>query len=268
MIVNKIYEKGSGKLNEDNFIIKKNLFGVFDGAGDLNKWRSKSGKTGGYLASFIAKSVFEKNNDSLINHAINANKKINSEMLSAGIDINKKINRWSTAIAVVRINKNNFDWVQIGDSLILVIYRNGKHRLVSKHLDHDEKLLTIWKKLANKKVENIWAKISKRSIKLRETMNIKYGTLNGEKEMLKFLKYGKNGLKNIKHIILFTDGFFIPKNDPKEKEDWNKFVKLFNKGGLKKIRTHIRSIEKKDKQCWKYPRYKQHDDMTSISISF
>lgn len=268
MKVKYILNKGSGIMNEDNILIKNNLFGVFDGATSLDKYRNKTGETGGHLASNITKFTFEKNDKSLKNLAIEANKKIREKMILEGIEINEKINLWSTSAAVIKINKNTFNWIQIGDSLILVVYKNGKRELITKYFDHDKNLLILWKKLADKKVKNIFEVIKKDSIKLRKTMNIKYGILNGEKKMMNFLKKGTKKLDKIKHIIIFTDGLFIPKKDPRKKENWNIFVKLFLEKGLIGIKNYIRSIEEKDKKCWEYPRYKQHDDIGAISITF
>lgn len=263
-----ILNKGSGYINEDNYIIKDNVFGVFDGATSLDKYKDRSGKTGGFLASRIAKQTFSKHKKSLKEIAVDANLSIKNEMILRGIDINKKINLWSTSVAAVKINKKDFEWVQIGDSLILVIYNDNSFKLLVNNYDHDKKILLIWKKLADKKANNIRAIINNNIIKLRKTMNIKYGIMNGENCMNRFLNKGRKKLTGVKHIIIFTDGLFIPKKDPKKKDDFKTFVKLFLEGGLGKIKNYVREIEKKDPNCWIYPRYKQHDDMAAIAISF
>src|SRR3989338_2247001 len=41
-----------------------------------------------------------------------------------------------------------------------------------------------------------------------------------------------------------------------------------HEGGLEKIKDYVRGLEKDDPECWKYPRYKQYDDIAAISISF
>ena len=46
------------------------------------------------------------------------------------------------------------------------------------------------------------------------------------------------------------------------------FVKLFLNGGLREVKDFVRNLEKNDPKCWKYPRYKQYDDIAAISISF
>ena len=58
MRVETISLKGSGTLNEDTLLAKKNIFAVFDGATDLNGYKNTQGKTGGFLASQLVKKYF------------------------------------------------------------------------------------------------------------------------------------------------------------------------------------------------------------------
>ena len=101
-----------------------------------------------------------------------------------------------------------------------------------------------------------------------EKVNITHGTLTGEPEALNFLKTGRESLEKIKHILLFTDGILLPKEDPKSPDDFATFTHLFLKGGLKELKNYVRKIEKSDPYCWKYPRYKQYDDITAVAITF
>lgn len=266
--VNYIFERGSALLNEDNILIGKDLFGVFDGASSLTPWRDEKGRTGALRASLIAKEVFEKANKSLIALAREANLRLKKEMERAEIDTSKKINVWSTTCAVVKIKKDFFDWAQIGDSLILVIYENNLHKLLVRDYDHDEEVLTLWKKLADKKVRNIREVVNEEVINIREKMNVTYGMLSGEEHTLSFLNKGRESLKQIKHILLFTDGLLIPKENPADKDDFDTFIRLFLEGGLVRVKDYVRNIEKNDPECWKYPRYKQYDDIAAISLSF
>jgi serine/threonine protein phosphatase PrpC len=263
--VEKVYSKGIKQINEDEILIKDNIFAVFDGASSLVKFLSKEGKTGGKIAAEISKNVFSENNDSLKNLAIKANDLIREKMKSNKVNINKKEALWSTSAAVIRIKKDCAEFFQIGDSLILVI-KNDKPRIVTKYYDQDMETMIKWKKLADKKEKNIREKLTKQIIKVRRRSNICYGDLNGEKKAIKFFNIGKFKLKNIESIILFTDGLLIPKKDPKENEDWNKFVKLYKKLGLKGLLRFVRSLEDTDPNCFLYPRFKMHDDIATIAI--
>ena len=69
-------------------------------------------------------------------------------------------------------------------------------------------------------------------------------------------------------MLVFTDGLIIPKEDPHAVDDFSTTVKLFQEGGLQKVRDYIRQVENTDPNCWKYPRYKKSDDIAALAISF
>ena len=90
---------------------------------------------------------------SLIELTKKANEVVKAKMKELYIDMSDKLNVFCTTAAVIKLNleENNFDWVQFDDSLILVIYEDGKHKLLVKDYDHDketfftEKLMVIMK---------------------------------------------------------------------------------------------------------------------------
>ena len=263
MKIDYIFDPGSS--NEDSYLIKDNIFGVFDGYG-RGKYIDEKGKTGGLIAAEIVRDVFFQNDKSLEILAREANERIQEKLNELEI----KDNSWSAVWAVGRIKDNFFEWIQLADSLILVIYENGSFKLLVDDYDLDDRILPLWKELAEKKEKNIMQVLMARGVfdKLDSEKNKTFGVMNGQKEVFSFIKQGKEDLKNIKHIFLFTDGIFLPKEDPKAPDDWHLFVKIFLEGGLKKIKDYVRNIEKDDPYCWQYPRFKQHDDITAISISF
>ncbi len=75
MRIETILEKGSARLNEDTLVAQGNLFGVFDGATSLNKTVFENGKTGGFIASSVASSIFAANHFPLKTLAKTAKKK-------------------------------------------------------------------------------------------------------------------------------------------------------------------------------------------------
>jgi len=263
MKVNYIFDPGSS--NEDSYLIKDNIFGVFDGFGRDN-YRDENGKSGGLLASEIVRDTFSKNDKPLKVLAEEANEKIEEKFN----DLNLKNHPWSAVWAAVRLKENFFEWVQLADSLILVIYENGSFKLLVDDYDLDGRILPLWVELAEKKEKNIMQVLMARGVfdKLNSEVNKTFGAMNGQKEALSFMKSGREDLKNIKHILLFTDGIFLPKKDPAAPDDWNLFVKLFLEGGLEKVKNYVRNIEESDPYSWKCPRFKQYDDITAISISF
>jgi hypothetical protein len=270
MEISHLTDQGSGHLNDDSLLVGSDIFGVFDGASDLLKYRDKQGNTGAKIASQTATNEFAKNNRSLPDLAAEANTVIRNKMVKAGIDLNNKGALWSTTCAVVRIDEAAFEWVQISDSAILTIYQYNTAKLISPLTNHDFELVPKHHKLALQglPVSEVRAKLLEEDIKLRNRTNIDYGFMNGEKEMKKFLKSGKESLEGVKHILLFTDGLFIPQEKVWQKLETNNLVELFLAGGLQKNLETVRNLENSDINCIKYPRFKTHDDATAVALSF
>ncbi len=266
--IKSIHEQGTGRINEDALSINGNMFGVFDGATSLNGATYDGGKTGGYYASRIARRTFQHNNDSLYNLAEKANSAILHKMLEKGVDIFDKTALWSTSAAVVRIKENTTEWIQTGDSLIMLIYADGSYKIPIKNYDHDTETLLMWNSMADQTDQHIFEALEGQIKKVRAGMNVTYGALNGEHMYSDFLNSGVESLEGVRHILLFTDGLFIPTSNPKRSDNFDMFVNVFFEGGLHAIRDHVRSLEASDPECRTYPRFKPHDDMAAVSISF
>ena len=266
MKIDHIFDRSSS--NEDSSLIKDNLFAVFDGFNSLDGFNDENGTTGGLIAAAIAKDVFSSNQGSLKSLVIEANRKIREKMLASKIDTKNKNSLWGTIFAAVRVKNDYFEWAQLADSLILVIFEDDSYKLLVEYFDYDSEVLTTWKQLATQKKEKIKELIAELHAKLRAKTNETYGVLNGEESAENFIKTGEEKLENISHILLFTDGLMIPKEDPDGKDDWKLFVDLFLQGGLENIKNFVRSLQKDDPKCWKYQRYKQYDDISAISLTF
>ena len=81
-----ISDKGVGRINEDVLLIAEPVFGVFDGATSLNEYVTSDGKTGGFLAASIARDVFSREYESLMDAAHEANTTLREAMVAAGVD--------------------------------------------------------------------------------------------------------------------------------------------------------------------------------------
>ena len=283
MKITTIHDQGSGAINEDMYLVKKPLFAVFDGATSLSKYTNKDGKTGGYLAASIAKEIFSKSDSQNVKEdvsfnlyylAVEANQSLERAMEQQGIDLANKRERWSTTAAVVRLAENYFDWLQVGDSFILIAYDDNSHKLLEKSDEHDQSWQCMWKKLVEEKNPRIKEIIQQEVEDLRQKMNVTYGFINGEKEMQNFVKGGRESLGGVKNIIMFTDGLIIPKEDPLALDNFGKLVDLFNEGGLERMVQYVRTLERNDAPGGVTPRrfykhfYKQCDDIAAIALSF
>ncbi len=244
------------------------MFGVFDGAGSVTPWVDEKGYTGGYKAAIIARTTFNEGKGSLTELALQANEEIQKSMLTYGIDTSKKQDRWGTTAAVVQIDGAYAHSLQITDSCILIVNKDGSYRLQHKLHDHDLPAMRLAKKYAAKQEADIWSKIKAEAYKIRQKANVTWGSINGEQEMGRFLQCSTFSLENVAHILLLTDGLFTPKEDPEAEEDFSGTIKLFQQGGLERIADCVFELENADPNCWRYPRYKQHDDKTAVAVSF
>ncbi|WP_319581747.1 protein phosphatase 2C domain-containing protein [uncultured Pseudodesulfovibrio sp.] len=267
MRIDTVFEQGTGALNEDFLVVDKNLFGVFDGATSLSSARFGHGLTGGYLASTVAGTAFRGSDLPLRELADKANRAILDAMRKHGVDMEDRANLWSTSAAVVRVEEDRFEWVQIGDCLVMTLHDDGTHRVHCAEFNHDLETLTMWQEASCESQGTVLDVIHEQIVKVRRGMNVTYGVFNGEPAALDFLNAGSLPLEGITDILLFTDGLFIPKSDPGEREDFDRFAELFRAGGLKCVRDHVRCTEAGDAACTLYPRFKVHDDVAAISIA-
>jgi serine/threonine protein phosphatase PrpC len=208
----------------------------------------------------------------LINLAEKANRAILNAMVENGVDLSNKVNLWSTSAVVVRIFTDSFEWVQIGDCLLMVIHDDGRHELLVDDFDHDLETLNLWKSCSRNTDQGILTTLAgtvmDQIMDVRAKQNVTYGALNGEETALSFLNSGRQRLRRVKHILLFTDGLFIPKSEPENRDDFSLLVELFLEGGLARVRDVVREMERSDACCHKYPRFKTHDDIAAFAITF
>ena len=287
--IQSIVEKGTARINEDCLVIQDNIFGVFDGATSLEKRTFGQGETGGRIASTTARSVFRKNHFPLSRLARQANREIMDQMVKNGVDVTRKENLWSTSAAVVRIKTDGLEWVQTGDAMIILVYENGSHKVLVDREDHDFETLTLWKELIKEQMDtdrenhqntalnaddpkdvlsSARKSLAAQIRKVRMGMNIAYGVLNGEKEAEAFLNRGTESLNQVKHVLLFTDGLTLPCATVNKSRNYATLVKDFLSLGLEGLKTRIRETEKTDPFCLEFPRFKCHDDIAAIALSF
>ncbi len=289
MKIHHILERGTARINEDCLVIEDNIFGVFDGATSLDRQTFEQGKTGGMIASQTARSVFRKNHYPLGQLARKANQEIMNQMIRHGVDISRKESLWSTSAAVVRVKERVLEWVRTGDAVILLVYEDGSHRVLADREDHDHETLTLWKDMVEDRIGTdpagpgrtgsgtgdrdralppIHQALAGQIQKVRSGMNITYGVLNGEKEAEPFLYQGTESLDRVRDVLLFTDGLSLPRETPEKKRDFTSLVKDYLLLGLEGLKTKIREKEKKDPFCLAFPRFKCHDDIAAIAITF
>ncbi|WP_156390289.1 protein phosphatase 2C domain-containing protein [Paenibacillus sp. Root444D2] len=275
-----ITKKGVGVLNEDAIIMhpKANLYGALDGVSSLVPYLNSKKETGGFIAANLVKNYFESVTDpgSLKDHMIEVNDLLREQMVLANIDLEKKEELWGAALAIVRIQDDGVEFIQTGDCMILAVYANEEVRpLTWRQVSHLEapafakwqegitKGLKSQKELHETVIDTI------RKNRYRANTDGGYGVLNGEKDAVRFFEYGKINLTYLKHIILLTDGMFLPTNIVPEQSSYWSFVaqRILNKG-IKLYTQELLELEDSDPECIQHIRFKKSDDKTAMVINF
>lgn len=266
MEIDSIHEKGTGRMNEDALLLGSNFFGVFDGATSLNGFVTEKGETGGYLASQTALEIFQKGGLSLKEKATVANQAIADKMVSHQVDTDLKHNRWSTSVAAVQLHGDQLEWVQTGDSDIILVYEDNSFQVMVESPNQDYETLNSWRDICLHEKGTIYEVLEDQLKQVRNQMNISYGVLNGEKEAVNFIQTGHHSIRGVKEVLLFTDGLKIPSRDVSYQTNYSEWVEILLSKGLKGLKNEIRRLEKTDPDCRCFPRFKQHDDIAAISI--
>ncbi|SEO03662.1 protein phosphatase 2C domain-containing protein [Paenibacillus sp. OV219] len=272
--------KGVGLHNEDAVITlsEANMYGVLDGVSSLVPYLNSKNETGGFIAANLIKDYFKSITGlgSLKDHLVAVNDRLREQMVLANIDLEKKEELWGAALSVVRIQDDGVEFIQTGDCMILAVYDNEEVRpLTWRQVAHLEApAFAKWQEgiakglKSQKELHDTVIDIIKKN-RYRSNTDGGYGVLNGEQNAVRFFEYGKISLTGIKHIILLTDGMFLPITMVPEQSSYWSFVahSLLNKG-IQRYTQELIELEESDSECMKHIRFKKSDDKTAIVISF
>jgi len=265
--IERILDQGSSQLNEDKLVCADNMFGVCDGASSLVP-DLYHGKTGAWWASSLVSSTFSRNDASLFDLSKRANRVLHSTMTEMGVATEDRLHCWSTSVAAFQLSEDSVSWIQSGDSQVLAIYADGDFKLLTPYHNHDKQTLQQLKNLYLQGDPDPRSSLRPQVENIRRQMNQSYGVLNGEPVALDFLQTGSESLKGVSHLLVFTDGLFPPGEDPENQPNFRWVTDHFLQGGLNQVKAEIRSLENRDPECRRYPRFKKHDDMAAIAVSF
>ena len=265
-----LLEQGSGPVNEDMLATVNRLSIVCDGATTLHSAQRQSAAqptSGGQKAAGITASVFSGDPErNLLDSARRANELIRKAMIDEGLDLLEREQLWSTSFAAVQVNEDSIAWCQTGDCMILLIHRDGGAQLLTELPGQDREVLKTWQQIGARSSGTIQQNLAAEIAAVRGRMNKEFGVLNGENEALKFVSSGTVEADQISDVLLFSDGLFPPSTSPDNLFDAELFVQLYKSGGLKHIRNHVRSLQKDDPGCYRYPRFKMYDDISGVAL--
>ncbi|PFA62849.1 hypothetical protein CN378_17565 [Bacillus sp. AFS015802] len=273
--------KGDGPLNEDTLIFneKQSLFGVADGVSSLVPFTSRENLTGGYIASHTVKDALESGeaeDQPLVEAVKKINEDLHRKMSGYGIDRHRKEQLWGTALAVVRVLDNGIEFIQSGDCMILAVYESGEVRPLTRlQVEHlEETAIEMWRECIRRGFrtrDEIMPRVKEQLIANRQLSNAAngYGVLNGEPEAVDYFEYGKINKVGLTHLILLTDGLFLPAESIPEGESYWEFIagSILQKG-IQTYAEDLIALEEPDPQCITYPRFKKSDDKAGIVMDF
>lgn len=273
--------KGDGPLNEDALIFNEHqsLFGVADGVSSLVPFVSKENLTGGYIASHTVKDALESiesGNQSLYEALTKINERLHMKMTKYQINGDQKEQLWGTALAAVRVQDSGIEFIQTGDCMILAVYESGEVRPLTRlQVEHlEETAIEMWRECIRRGFrtkDEIMPHVKEQLIANRQLSNAAggYGVLNGEPEAVKYFEYGKINKVGLTHLILLTDGLFLPTESIPEGESyWEYTAYSILEKGIEKYAADLIDLEESDPECITYPRFKKSDDKAGIVMDF
>jgi serine/threonine protein phosphatase PrpC len=260
------FQAGGENPSEDRLVCRGDLFGVFDGSSSLVP-DLYEGRTGAWWASNLACSEFAKNNAPLSRLGERANERLRTAMMAKGVACEDQLACWSTSAAVLKIDGEMLEWLQIGDCQILAIERSGGYRLLTDYLNHDRATLKQLRRFHEQEVDDPHTALKPYVEQVRKRMNRDYGAMNGDSRALSFFNSGRCRLEGVAHLVLLTDGLLPPSETPEGGHDFGRLVDLYLRGGLEFVKKQVRFIERTDPECRLYPRFKKHDDIAAIALT-
>lgn len=276
--------KGSSMLNEDALIMNEpaQLYGVIDGATSLVPYKGPGGETGGYHAAQLAAHYFNELGEqdipvgarSLLGALEEVNRLLGVRMTESGIILEQIEERWSACGVVVRIQPRWIEFAQTGDCMLAVYYTDGTIRIVTQdQLAHvDDKSKAVWAQgvaagLTSK--AELWEYVKSQISSGRRFANVPggYSVLNGDPEFADFAEYGRISRTNIRALLLFSDGLYVPKPiDKSDRDGAIEVAALVQEKGLQPYIEWLTDLEESDPDCIQFPRMKTSDDKSAIWI--
>lgn len=267
--------QGCGHWNEDHAVtheLDDQVVAVAcDGVSPLMRPTSST-ESGGYQASHLATSVLAQ--DAMARWPdiiVRANRRIRGAMIRAYINPDDPTQRWGTTFLGTRVLPHALSWVFAGDGAIVIVYRDGRHKLLNTFPDFDVPTLTEWKRLTELGIprEERRKRVSHLIADVRSQANKTYAILNGDPAMGPCLQFGVEEFPDddVHSVVLLTDGAFWPTDDPL-KENVGLWVAYYLKHGLKATLAHVRRLYEEDVAITRFLRVKHYDDATGVAITF
>jgi len=257
----------SKNVSEDAMVVNNeiNVYGVFDGATPITPFKNADGMNGAYIASNLFRKYFKNHfraEMTLSEGIILANRRLMEEMKINKIDINRPEERWSTCVAIIKIDKQKVSFAQLGDCMILAEYHSGEIKTLTKDTVKDISIRAKKRREKDRKKglilpdESYYQSIKNQLIYNRSMANTVdgYSVANGTEAVGNYIQLGSIDTKNLKSVLLISDGLFHPKFELLH------VYKLIKEIGLEDYSKGLEMEELKSKT--------HSDDKTGIFVRF
>lgn len=243
---------------------KLRIYSVMDGSTPIDSFKDEYGYNSAYLAANLIKDYFDSLTTStyLPLEVLNANKLLKKQMEENKINLNNKTELWSTCISSVQIEKDNLIYASLGDTMILIWNYQGEINELTvntvKNISMRGLLSREIKRYNGMEIPNEeYFKKEKNKIayhrQLANTPN-GYSIANGMSEAKYYIQAGMVDIKNIKHVLIMSDGLFDSKSDLRII-----FRKIVEEG----LENYVEELIYYEKKYEKIP-----DDKTAILLTF
>jgi serine/threonine protein phosphatase PrpC len=255
-----------------------NSYWVIDGASSLNKVNYIDDKgdvvwVANWWSRYLKEKIdsLQKTLQQILVEGIN---ELNLEIADK-VDVQSlsKLDRASCTIGLVRINAEKVECFVLGDVEILVLEASGKLNVLTDASIEgmDQQVMEMMASNPNRENEIEFNAYTAQELALlrknRLTMNTKegYAILEHDPTAIARGLYKEYALKNVKDILMGSDGFTIVYNKYHQinRED---MIAVSKKEGIRNVVDMLRKIEKNDQRMTQYKRLRCHDDATAILL--
>lgn len=271
-----IYNKGTAREIEDGLIINPPFFGVVDGTSEPNHFIGKglfsNGISSGEMVRKIILETFysAKNNESLEKVILRANNELKNLWREYKIPLNRSDLIGGAAFVFAKVDSKNVNIIQGGDCFALWLNNSSKIEITKNQVYfHELEAMKMIAKLMKKHKGNrkkMWQEFYQPLCQLRRRDYNKrtktgFAILNGQPSLKKCWQKIEIPLKNLKLLLLFSDGLVSVEKETKLAK---KVLNFYKKGGLHYILKEKREFEKATEK----ESYRVFDEATTIAIEF
>lgn len=208
------------KESEDAWVINEDagVYAVLDGATPLTPFEDPDGHNGAYLAAHIFKNHLDglTSEDGLENAVQSANQFLYQQMKIYGVDVSKGYERWTTCVAAVKVEGDFFEFIHLGDTMIIAAYHDGEVEVLTEDTVKGISQRAEKKRLDDRNAggdvpeesyfDNKWERL--RYNRTMANLDEGYTVADGLEHTLDGIQKGSVSLKKVKNVLILSDGLF------------------------------------------------------------